>query len=384
MNSYIRLNIDYYKNEGKFLSFYDFDKIITYLKNNIDYYKWIKNYSSKAIKESIMNIERSFKSFFKKKKGFPKFKSRKRLNKESYYFCLDGFHYTNNKNIIKLPLLKKVRITNHKSLPKEEDIISGRIIKEYNKYYVLLFYNYDNKPLYLSDTKLGIDLGIKNYAIIYDGNTVYKTNHYKDYKKYKYYEDKINKLSVIISNKVETNYGKLLNKYYDKHHSTPNENYKNKMKGKAYDSSRIRILFSKIKRYNNKLINIREDFIKKLINKLTAKTKPNCITIEDLDISDMISNNTTHSLHKLIMYSNFYYFKSRMINKCKEYDIKLRLLDKLYPSTKKCSCCGNKQHISLPDRVFICKSCGYEIDRDINAAINIYSAKDRRCVILNA
>ena len=94
---------------------------------------------------------------------------------------------------------------------------------------MLFIYNYDNKQPSLNDTKLGIDLGIKNYAIIYDGNISYKTDHYKDYKRYKYYENKINKLMNIISNKVETNYGKLLNKYYDKHHSTPNENYKNKI-----------------------------------------------------------------------------------------------------------------------------------------------------------
>lgn len=331
-----------------------------------------------------MNMEKSFKEFFKKKKGFPKFKSRKRLNKESYYFIGDSIHYTDNKNIIKLPILKKIRITDSKSLPDINTIISGRIIREYDKYYVLFIYNYDNKQIYLNNTKLGIDLGIKNYVTIYDGNGAYKTNHYKDYERYKYYENKINRLMSIISNKVETNYGKLLNKYYDKHHSTPNEVYKNKMKGNSYNSSRIRLLFNKIRKYNNKLNNIREDFIKKLINTLTAKTKPNCITIEDLDISDMISNDSTHTLHKLIMYSNFHYFKSHLINKCKEYGIKLRLLDKYYPSTKRCSICGNKQHISLSDRVFTCKSCGYEIDRDINAAINIYSVKDKKCVILNA
>lgn len=385
-NNYIAYNIKEYKENNKFISGYDYMKIINKLKKSDDDFSWICNYSSKAINESIMNVEKSFKEFFKKNRGFPKFKSRKRLNKESYYFIKDGVHYTDNKNIIKLPILKKIRITDSKSLPNINSIISGRIIREYNKYYVLFIYNSDNKQIPITNTKFGIDLGIKNYAIIYDGNTTYKTYHYKDYKRYKYYENKINKLSVIISNKVETNYGKLLNKYYDKYHSTPNEIVKNKMKGESYNSSRIRKLFNKIKRCNNKLNNIREDFIKKLISKLTAKTKPNCITIEDLDISDMISNDndSTHSLHKLIMYSNFYYFKFHMINKCKEYGIKLRLLDKLYPSTKKCSICGNKQSISLSDRIFVCKSCGYEIDRDINASINIYNAKDKKCVILNA
>jgi len=383
-NNYIAYNIKEYKENGKFITGYDYSKIVNKLKKTDDEFSWICNYSSKAIQRAMVDVEKSFKEFFKKNRGFPKFKSRKRLNKESYYFTKNSIHYTDNKNIIKLPILKKIRITDSKSLPNINTIISGRIIREYDKYYVLFIYNLDNKRLSLNNTKLGIDLGVKNYAIIYNGNISYKITHYKDYKRYKYYENKINKLMNIISNKVETNYGKLLNEYYDKHHSTPNEVYKNKMKGESYNTSRIRKLFNKIKRYNNKLNNIREDFIKKLINYLTAKTKPNCITIEDLDISDMISIDNNHSLHKLIMYSNFYYFKSHLVDKCKEYGIKLRLLDKYYPSTKKCSICGNKQHISLSDRIFICKSCGYEIDRDINSAINIYSAKDKKCVILNA
>ena len=383
-NNYIAYNIKEYKENGKFISGYDYSNIINKLKKTDDEFSWIKKYSSKAIQRAMVDVEKSFKEFFKKNRGFPKFKSRKRLNKESYYFTKNSIHYTDNRNIIKLPILKKIRITDSKSLPDINSIISGRIIREYDKYYVLFIYNYDNKQIPLNNTKLGIDLGIKNYAIIYNGNNSYKTDHYKDYKRYKYYEDKINKLMSIISNKVETNYGKLLNKYYDIYHNTPNEVYKNKMKGESYNSSRIRLLFNKIRRYNNKLNNIREDFIKKLINHLTAKTKPNCITIEDLDISDMIGNDNNHNLHKLIMYSNFHYFKSHTINKCKEYGIKLRLLDKLYPSTKKCSCCGNKQHISLSDRLFICKSCGYKIDRDVNSAINIYNAKNKKCVILNA
>ena len=385
-NNYIAYNIKEYKENGKFITGYEYSNIINELKKTNDEFSWICDYSSKAIQNAIFDIEKSFKEFFKKNRGFPRFKSRKRLNKESYYFIKNNIHYTDNKNIIKLPILKKIRISDSKSLPDRDSIISGRIIREYNKYYVLFIYNSDNKQLSLNNTKLGIDLGIKNYAILYNGDVNYKTDHYKDYKRYKYYENEINKLNTIISNKVETNYGKLLNKYYDKHHNTPNENYKNKMKGESYNSSRIRKLFNKIRKYNNKLNNIRKDFIKKLINTLTAKTKPNCITIEDLDISDMIStdNSSTHSLHKLVMYSNFHYFKTHMINKCKEYGIKLRLLDKYYPSTKKCSCCGNKQSISLFDRVFVCKSCGYEIDRDINTSINIYSAKDKKCVILNA
>lgn len=69
------------------------------------------------------------------------------------------------------------------------------------------------------------------------------------------------------------------------------------------------------------------------------------------------------------------------MNKCLEYKVKLRILDRYYPSTKLCSRCGSKKYMSLSDRIYNCPNCGLNIDRDINAAINIYNAKDSDCNI---
>ena len=89
-------------------------------------------------------------------------------------------------------------------------------------------------------------------------------------------------------------------------------------------------------------------------------------------------DDTTHKLHKMIQESNFYKFKMHLINKCKEYGIKLRLVDTYYPSTQICSNCGHKNnHIRLVDRTYVCDECRLVMDRDENSAINIYKCKSK-------
>ena len=91
----------------------------------------------------------------------------------------------------------------------------------------------------------------------------------------------------------------------------------------------------------------------------------------------MIENEQSHGLHRLIGASNFYKFRIHLINKCREYGIKLMLVDKYYPSTKRCSCCGKKNKLKLRDRIYRCEYCGLVMDRDENAAINIYNCPSK-------
>ena len=131
------------------------------------------------------------------------------------------------------------------------------------------------------------------------------------------------------------------------------------MKGESYDSSNIRKIFKKINKIRVKLANLKDDFIKQLVNYLTAIIKPKKINIEDLDISGMLDNDESRKLHRYIQESCFYKFRVYLTNKCKEYGIKLRLVNSDYPSTK------------------LCKKCGMTMDRDENAAINIYKCKSK-------
>ena len=153
------------------------------------------------------------------------------------------------------------------------------------------------------------------------------------------------------------------------------------MKGKAYKSSNIRRIFIKINKIKVKLTNIRDNFIKQLVNKITARIKPMKINIEDLNIRNMLENDESHSLHKMIQESNFYKFRIYLINKCIEYGIKLRLVNTYYPSTQICSNCGHKnKHIRLVDRTYVCDKCRMVMDRDENSAINIYKCKSKNYI----
>ena len=388
-NKYIEFNIISYKTSGKFVFGYDFSKYINWLKKNDKEYEWIKRYSSKAIKDTIMNAENAFKRFFKEKNGFPKFKSRKRMHKESYFFIKDHVNYIKY-NIIQIPILGKIRITQNYDLPNIKNVTSGRVIREYNKYYIVLIYEYNTECLYLTKDSLGVDLGLKNYCTVanssYDIGTKF-INHFKNNPNYKKISDKIIKLQQIISHKAEVNYYRLLNKWLDKNPTKElNENYKKIMKGESYNSSQIRKLFKKIRVLKSKLRSIRYDFINKTVYMLTAITKPKCITVEDLNIMDMIKHNGTKDtkLHKVIQESSFYSFKVKLLNKCLEYGIKFRMVTRWYPSTKKCFICNHKfKNITLSDRVLYCPNCGLKIDRDINAAYNMLNVKDKYCEIVS-
>lgn len=385
-NLYIEYNIKIYQEEKRFMTGYEFSRIINKLKKSSDNYSWICNYSSKAIKDAIMIGEKSFKKFFNKSSGFPKFKSRKRLHKESFFFIKDNIHFTDNKNIIKLPILGKTRISESSYLPELKSISSGRIIREYDKYYVMFIYDYLPQKQKMNKVKIGIDVGIETYATIsFDNGETIKISHFKNDDKYKELEQRIMKLQQIISHKAEINYARCLHEWMNNH---PNEELKNKnkMKGKSYNSSQIRRLRRKIRVLKQKQVNIRKDFVNKLVYFLTARIKPMEITLENLDISDMIKHTTEHekTLHKYISESLFYYFKEKMIQKCSEFFIKLRFAERYFSSSKTCSNCGSKnKSLKLSDRIFKCEKCGFEIDRDENASINLLNLKDKKCLVLN-
>jgi len=125
--------------------------------------------------------------------------------------------------------------------------------------------------------------------------------------------------------------------------------------------SRSRIIVEVDIAYNNKIV-----------DEIT-RAKLKYITIEDLKVSNMIKNK---HLSKAIQEQNFYAIRTKLINKCKERNIELRLVDTFYPSSKTCSCCGSvKKDLKLNDRIYKCYNCGIEIDRDYNASINLEKAK---------
>ena len=145
------------------------------------------------------------------------------------------------------------------------------------------------------------------------------------------------------------------------------------MKGESYNTSQIKKMRIKINRLFVKKSNMRKDFINKVVYMLVVRTKPKYITMEDLIIKKMLENDSSH---RYISESAFYYFRIQAINKSHEYMTELRLANKYFASSKICSVCGNKRKdLSLSDRAYVCPKCGNEIDRDLNANINLAYTK---------
>ena len=377
-NKYIEYNITYYKETGKFLTGYDFSKIVTKLKKTEEF-SWLNEISRKALIESVMACEKSYKRFFKNKQvHHPKFKS-KRQPVQSYFFVKDSIHFnTGKKNIIHIPILRNIRITEKDYLPDEKQVTSGRVIKEDDKYYAMFIYDTDIKESTIRTVGCGIDLGIEKFATIHykTGDTMV-IESFVNSDKFKEINEKIKYYQRLISHKVEINYGRLKSQYLDKNPDGKiPDTLKNIMKGESYNTSQIKRLHKKIFKLYKKKINIARDTILKLVDILVTRTKPRYITIEDLCIKNMIETEGFHDLHRLITESRWFFFKERLSQKCKEYNIELRIADKFFASSKTCSVCGKKhKDLKLSDRMFICPHCGYKVDRDINASINLCNTK---------
>ena len=124
---------------------------------------------------------------------------------------------------------------------------------------------------------------------------------------------------------------------------------------------------------NQRLDNIRTDYINKVISEM-VKAKPSYITIEDLNISGMMSNK---HLAKAIASQKLYEFRTKLTSKCKEYGIELRIVDRFYASSKTChNCKKKKKDLLLSDRIYKCNKCGMILDRDYNASLNLMDAKE--------
>ena len=350
-NEYIKYNQEQYKLGNKFVSANDFFKYINnvYLPNNPDK-KWIKDVSSKSVKQAMIYGEKAFKRFFKGLSAFPVFK-KKGKNELGAYFVKNNktdFEFCRHK--IKIPTLKFVRVKEYGYIPKNAIIKSGTITKIADRYFLSLIIEVKDivKTENTSTKGLGIDLGIKDTAICSDGRVFKNINKTKKVKKLK--------------KKLKREQRKMSRSYeYSKSKKIKLQELKNFNKKKL-----------KLQKLFYRLNCIREDYNNKIVNEIT-RAKLKYITIEDLKVSNMMKNK---HLSKAIQEQNFYSIRTKLINKCKERNIELRIVDTFYPSSKTCSCCGSvKKDLKLSDRIYKCCNCGIEIDRDYNASINLEKAK---------
>ena len=351
-NFYIAHNKEVYEKEKKFISGMDFSKWLNneYIPNNPDK-AWIKEISSKATKQAIMNGEKAFKKFFKGESGFPKFKKKKNQDAKAYFPKNNKTDWTIERHRIKIPTLGWIRLKEFGYIPVNSVVKSGTVSQKADRYCVSILVEEDVKPNNIPCTKgIGIDLGLKDFAICSNGLTKKNINKTKTVKKE---EKKLKREQRKLSRKYESL--KLRNK---------------KEKGEATRQN-IQKQIVKVQKLHQRLTNIRTDYINKTINEL-IKQKPSFITIEDLNVSGMMKNR---HLAKAVAQQKFYEFRTKLISKVNHNNIEIRIVDRWFPSSKLCSCCGAyKKDLKLSDRVYKC-SCGFEMDRDLNASINLANAK---------
>ena len=350
-NEYIKYNQEQYELGNKFVSANDFSKYINnvYLPNNPDK-KWIKDVSSKSVKQAMIYGEKAFKNFFKGLSAFPVFKKKAKNDLGAYFVKNNKTDFEFYRHKIKIPTLKFVRVKEYGYIPKNAIIKSGTITKIADRYFLSLVMEVDDivKTENKNIKGLGVDLGIKDTAICSNGMVFKNINKTKKVKKIK---KKLKREQRKMSRSVE----------YSKSKKIKLKECKNFNKKKL-----------KVQKLFYRLNCIRDDYNNKIVDEIT-RTKLKYITIEDLKVSNMMKNK---HLSKAIQEQNFYAIRTKLVNKCKEKNIELRLVDTFYPSSKTCSCCGEiKKDLKLNDRIYKCCNCGLEIDRDYNASINLEKAK---------
>ena len=349
-NFYLFHNKELYTLGKKFMSGKSFSVWLNndYLPKHQEY-SWIREVSSKSVKHSIEDACTAFSRFFHHQSGFPRYKKKGRSDVKMYFVRNNPKDCLCERHRIKIPTLGWVRLKEKGYIPTSKDgyvIRSGTVSMKAGRYYVSALVEVTDpvRDSYFSDG-VGIDLGLKNLAIISNG-TVYRN---------------INKTARI----------RKLEKQLRRAQRKLSRKYENLKKGEPTQKANIRKQKLKVQKLHQRLENIRTDYINKTISEI-AKTKPSHITVEDLNVSGMMKNR---HLSKAVASQKFYEFRTKLKKKCDEFGIELRIVSRWYPSSKICHCCGHiKKDLKLSDRVYRCV-CGYTEDRDFNAALNLRDAE---------
>ena len=348
-NFYLAHNKELHENGEKFMSSSQFRVWLNneYLPSHPEC-SWIKEAYSKSVTQAVNNGQTAFKNFFNHKSAFPKFKKKGRSDVKMYFVRNNPKDCLCERHRIKIPSLGWVRIKEKGYIPTTKDgyvIKSGHVSIKADRYYVSVLIEIKNKRIASHSSKgIGIDLGLKDFAIVSNGKT------YKN----------INKSAKL----------KKLEKKLIREQRSLSRKYENLKKGGSTQKRNIQKQRLKIQKLHHRIDNIRTDYINKTIAEI-VKTKPSYITIEDLNVSGMMKNK---HLSKAVASQKFYEFRTKLLAKCKENGIELRVADRWFPSSKTCHCCKSiKKDLKLSDRIFRC-DCGYIEDRDFNAALNLRDA----------
>jgi len=335
-NYFLNKRIELYKENQKTLTYYQCSNILPSLKKE---FEWLREIDSISLQQTLKNLDSAYQNFFReikkgnKNQGFPKFKSKKD-NRKSYRTQFTktsaGGNIKLNNNKIKLPKLGLVKFAKSKEVT---GIIKNVTISQVpsGKYFISILCEVPELiKLPKSEINIGIDLGIKDFAITSEAEIIDNPKYYRKY------EDKLAKLQRKLSKKQKCS--------------------------KSRNKARI-----KVARLHEKIANTRTDFLQKLSTRLINENQIICL--EDLNVEGMIKN---HKLAKSISDASWSSFTSMLNYKAIWYGREISVVDRYFASSKLCNVCGWKyKDLDLSVREWNCPECGRKHNRDVNAAINI-------------
>ena len=337
-NNCLAFRKDSYQNEHVSVSSSSAVKHITSLKKDNE---WLKHVHSKVLQQSVRDMNQAYDNFFKLHKGFPKFKS-KHDNRQSCRFPKDAFIGVRGNRIDLIKVLKDIHFkcsrNDERYLNRNQDKVKSiTLSKEPNgKFYLSVLIDKPLRQVPQSSSMVGLDLGIKDFAVTSDGQVI-ENFHFK-----KNEESRLKRLQRQISKKV--------------------------VGSKNREKARLR--FAKL---NEKIRNRKLNFLHDVTNHLIDENQ--VIVMEDLNVKGMVRN---HKLAESISEVNWGEFRRILTYKAAWHGRQLVFIDRFYPSSKRCNHCGYiYKELTLKDRQWVCPKCGSLIDRDYNAALNILEEGER-------
>jgi putative transposase len=342
-NQCLSLKISNYETNKKNTSLSDLGHYFHQVLRNE--YDWLKEQNTKVLKQSIINLEQAYKNFFRgvkdgSKVGFPKYKSKHNIQKVRFPQEAISSKTFDEENC-KLNLTKFIRGLKFKCSDRDKqylyknksNIRSITISRnKCNQYFASILIDGDllrivNNPI---RETIGVDFGIKTLLTFSNGETI------KNPRWINSNEKKLKKLQKQLSKKQKGS--------------------KNRTKAKL-----------KLAKVHGKIKNKKQDYLHNITTKIVSENQ--IIVLEDLNVKGMMKN---HRLAKAIQELGLYEIRRQIVYKSKWYGREVVFVNRWFPSSKMCSCCGNIKHnLKLNNRKYLCENCGLVMDRDLNASVNI-------------